>query len=93
VSSAVLIIFTVLALAGYPIRRDRDPGPIGLGRWRWAAGGCRVDGGPEQLRQALFRSLSGGFRGFLDFARRPAVTLQPVVTQGKTHRDVFAGTW
>ena len=68
-SAAVLIIFTVLALVGYPIvfetaTRGRSLGKMALG--------LRVvsdDGGPERFRQALFRALAGRHRD-LDIRRR-----------------------
>lgn len=55
---AFLIIFTVLALVGYPLAietatRGRSIGKIVMG--------LRVvsdDGGPERFRQALFRALA-----------------------------------
>ena len=69
-SAAVVIIFTVLALVGYPVvfetaTRGRSLGKMALG--------LRVvsdDGGPERFRQALFRALAGVDRD-LDVHRRP----------------------
>ena len=56
----MLIIFTVLAIVGYPVifetaTRGRTLGKMALG--------LRVvsdDGGPERFRQALFRALAVG---------------------------------
>ena len=61
-SGAVLIIFTVLAIVGYPLvfesaTRGRTLGKMALG--------LRVvsdDGGPERFRQALFRALASWWR-------------------------------
>ena len=90
-SGAVLIIFTVLALVGYPIifetaTRGRSLGKMALG--------LRVvsdDGGPERFRQALFRALAG-FVEIWMFAGGPAVICSLVSPRGKRIGDVFAGT-
>ncbi|HEY5150067.1 MAG TPA: RDD family protein, partial [Mycobacterium sp.] len=58
-SAAILVIFTVLTMVGYPViletaTRGRSVGKMAMG--------LRVvadDGGPERFRQALFRSLAG----------------------------------
>ncbi|HEY9264767.1 MAG TPA: RDD family protein, partial [Mycobacterium sp.] len=58
-SAAVLIIFTVLALVGYPVIFETATRGRTLGKM---AMGLRVvsdDGGPERFRQALFRALAG----------------------------------
>jgi uncharacterized RDD family membrane protein YckC len=90
-SAAVLIIFTVLALVGYPVvfetaTRGRTLGKIAMG--------LRVvsdDGGPERFRQALFRSLAG-FVEIWMFMGGPAVICSLVSPRGKRIGDVFAGT-
>lgn len=90
-SAAVLIIFTVLAIVGYPIvfetaTRGRSLGKMALG--------LRVvsdDGGPERFRQALFRALSGFIEIWM-FAGGPAVICSMLSTKGKRIGDVFAGT-
>ena len=84
-SGAVLIIFTVLTIVGYPLvfesaTRGRTLGKMALG--------LRVvsdDGGPERFRQALFRALAVG-RGDLDVLRRARGDLQPAVAEGQTDR-------
>lgn len=90
-SAAILIIFTVLALVGYPVvfetaTRGRSLGKLALG--------LRVvsdDGGPERFRQALFRGLSGFIEIWM-FAGGPAVVCSMVSAKGKRVGDVFAGT-
>ena len=90
-SAAVLIIFTVLALVGYPTvfetaTRGRSLGKIALG--------LRVvsdDGGPERFRQALFRALAGVIEIWI-FAGGPAVICSLLSPKGKRLGDVFAGT-
>jgi uncharacterized RDD family membrane protein YckC len=90
-SAAVLVIFTVLTIVGYPIvfetaTRGRSLGKMALG--------LRVvsdDGGPERFRQALFRALSG-FVEIWMFAGGPAVICSMLSTKGKRIGDVFAGT-
>ncbi len=90
-SAAVLIIFTVLTLLGYPVifetaTRGRSLGKMALG--------LRVvsdDGGPERLRQAIFRSLAGVIEIWM-FTGAPAVLCSMVSPRGKRIGDVFAGT-
>jgi uncharacterized RDD family membrane protein YckC len=90
-SGAVLIVFTVLALVGYPIIFETTTRGRSLGKM---ALGLRVvsdDGGPERFRQALFRALAG-FVEIWMFAGGPAVICSLVSPRGKRIGDVFAGT-
>jgi uncharacterized RDD family membrane protein YckC len=90
-SAAVLIVFTVLSIVGYPVifevaTRGRSLGKMALG--------LRVvsdDGGPERFRQALFRALSG-FIEIWTLAGAPAVVCSMLSPKGKRIGDVFAGT-
>jgi uncharacterized RDD family membrane protein YckC len=90
-SAAVLVIFTVLTIVGYPTivevaTRGRSLGKMALG--------LRVvsdDGGQERFRQALFRALSG-FVELWMFAGGPAVICSMANGRGKRIGDVFAGT-
>lgn len=90
-SGAVLIIFTVLTILGYPVifetaTRGRSLGKMALG--------LRVvsdDGGPERFRQALFRSLAGVIEIWM-FTGGPAVICSLASSKGKRIGDVFAGT-
>ncbi|AQT82029.1 RDD family protein [Mycolicibacterium litorale] len=90
-SAAILIIFTVLVIIGYPVvfetaTRGRSLGKIAMG--------LRVvsdDGGPERFRQALFRALAG-FVEIWMFMGGPAVICSLISPKGKRIGDVFAGT-
>jgi uncharacterized RDD family membrane protein YckC len=90
-SGAVLIIFTVLSLVGYPIvfetaTRGRSLGKMALG--------LRVvsdDGGPERFRQALLRALAGVIEIWI-FTGGPAVICSVLSPKGKRIGDIFAGT-
>ena len=90
-SGAVLIIFTVLALVGYPIAFETATRGRSLGKM---ALGLRVvsdDGGPERFRQALFRALAGVIE-IWTFTGGPAVICSLLSPKGKRIGDVFAGT-
>ncbi len=90
-SAAVLIVFTVLALVGYPLIFETATRGRSLGK---IAVGLRVvsdDGGPERFRQALFRALAGFIEIWM-FAGGPAVLCSMVSARGKRIGDVFAGT-
>ncbi|UXA17712.1 RDD family protein [Mycobacterium sp. SMC-4] len=90
-SAAVLIIFTVLALVGYPLifetaTRGRTLGKIVMG--------LRVvsdDGSPERFRQALFRALAGVIEIWM-LTGGPAVICSLLSPKGKRIGDIFAGT-
>lgn len=90
-SGAVLVIFTVLTLIGYPLifesaSRGRTLGKMALG--------LRVvsdDGGPERFRQALFRALASFVEIWMFFGG-PAVICSLLSPKGKRLGDVFAGT-
>jgi uncharacterized RDD family membrane protein YckC len=90
-SGAVLIIFTVVALVGYPIAFETATRGRSLGKM---ALGLRVvsdDGGPERFRQALFRALAGVIE-IWTFTGGPAVICSLLSPKGKRIGDVFAGT-
>ncbi len=90
-SGAVMIIFTVLTIVGYPLvfesaTRGRTLGKMALG--------LRVvsdDGGPERFRQALFRALASVVEIWMFFGG-PAVICSLLSPKGKRIGDVFAGT-
>jgi uncharacterized RDD family membrane protein YckC len=90
-SAAVLIIFTVLVIVGYPIAfetatRGRSVGKIVMG--------LRVvsdDGGPERFRQVLFRALASVVEIWM-FAGSPAVICSILSRKAKRVGDIFAGT-
>ena len=90
-SGAVLVIFTILTIVGYPLvfesaTRGRTLGKMALG--------LRVvsdDGGPERFRQALFRALASMVEIWMFFGG-PAVICSLLSPKGKRIGDVFAGT-
>lgn len=90
-SGAVLIIFTVLVMVGYPVAfetatRGRSVGKIVMG--------LRVvsdDGGPERFRQALFRALASVVEIWM-LAGSPAVICSIFSSKAKRVGDIFAGT-
>ncbi|BBX63926.1 membrane protein [Mycobacterium saskatchewanense] len=90
-STAVLLIFTVLVILGYPLvletaTRGRSVGKIAMG--------LRVvsdDGGPERFRQALFRALASVVEIWMLFGS-PAVICSLLSPKAKRIGDIFAGT-
>jgi uncharacterized RDD family membrane protein YckC len=90
-SSAVLVIFTVLVIVGYPLAfetatRGRSVGKIVMG--------LRVvsdDGGPERFRQVLFRALASVVEIWM-FLGSPAVICSMLSPKAKRIGDIFAGT-
>ncbi|HEX5254350.1 MAG TPA: RDD family protein [Mycobacterium sp.] len=90
-SQAILLIFTVLVIVGYPLiletaTRGRSVGKIAMG--------LRVvsdDGGPERFRQALFRALAALVEIWMLFGS-PAVICSILSPKAKRIGDIFAGT-
>ena len=90
-STAILVIFTALALLGYPLvietaTRGRSLGKIVMG--------LRVvsdDGGPERFRQAVFRALAALVEIWMLFGS-PAVICSILSPKAKRLGDIFAGT-
>ena len=90
-STAVLLIVTVLVVVGYPLAfetatRGRSVGKIVMG--------LRVvsdDGGPERFRQALFRALASVVEIWA-LAGSPAVICSILSPKAKRVGDIFAGT-
>lgn len=90
-SAAILIIFTVVSIVGYPVVCETASRGRSLGKM---AMGLRVvadDGGPERFRQVLFRALSGFIEIWMFFGG-PAVICSMASAKGKRIGDVFAGT-
>ena len=90
-SAAVLIVFTVLALVGYPVIFETATRGKTLGQM---ALGLRVvsdDGGPERFRQALFRALAAVVEIWA-MTGGPAVICSLLNSKGKRIGDIFAGT-
>lgn len=90
-SGAVLIIFTVLALVGYPIGFETATRGRSLGKMALGLRVVSEDGGPERFRQALFRALAAVIEIWL-LAGGPAVICSLLSRKGKRIGDVFAGT-
>jgi uncharacterized RDD family membrane protein YckC len=90
-TTAMLVIFTVLVLVGYPLvfetaTRGRSLGKIVMG--------LRVvadDGGPERFRQALFRALASVVEIWM-LLGSPAVICSVLSPKAKRIGDIFAGT-
>lgn len=90
-AAAILIIFAMLWLVGYPVvfetaTRGRSLGKIAMG--------LRVvsdDGGPERFRQAVFRALAAVVEIWL-LTGSPAVICSLLSPRGKRLGDIFAGT-
>jgi uncharacterized RDD family membrane protein YckC len=90
-TAAILIIFTVLTFVGYPVAfetttRGRSIGKIVMG--------LRVvsdDGGPERVRQALFRALASVVEIWM-LLGSPAVISSIFSPKAKRIGDIFAGT-
>jgi uncharacterized RDD family membrane protein YckC len=90
-TTAIVIIFTMLVMVGYPVvfetaTRGRSLGKIAMG--------LRVvsdDGGPERFRQALFRALASVVEIWM-LAGSPAVICSILSPKAKRIGDIFAGT-
>jgi uncharacterized RDD family membrane protein YckC len=90
-TAAILIIFAVLLLVGYPVTFETVTRGRSLGKM---AMGLRVvsdDGGPERFRQALFRSLAAVVEIWA-LTGSPAVISSLLSPRGKRLGDIFAGT-
>lgn len=90
-SAAILIIFTIVTILGYPIAFETATRGRSLGKM---ALGLRVvsdDGGPERFRQAVFRSLAGLVE-IWGLSGGPAVICSLISPTGKRIGDIFAGT-
>jgi uncharacterized RDD family membrane protein YckC len=90
-SAAVLIIFTVLTLVGYPVAFETATRGRSLGKMALGLRVVSEDGGPERFRQALFRALSGVIEIWM-FTGGPAVICSLLSPKGKRIGDIFAGT-
>ncbi|WP_101951554.1 RDD family protein [Mycobacterium sp. 3519A] len=90
-SAAVLIIFTVLALVGYPLVFETATRGRSLGKMALGLRVVSEDGGPERFRQALFRALAGVIE-IWTLVGGPAVICSMLSPKGKRIGDIFAGT-
>lgn len=90
-TTAIMIVFAVLLLVGYPVIMETATRGRSLGKM---AMGLRVvsdDGGPERFRQALFRALAAVIE-IWGLAGSPAVICSLLSPRGKRLGDIFAGT-
>ena len=90
-STAILIIFTVLVIIGYPLAFETATRGRSLGK---IVMGLRVvsdDGGPERFRQVLFRALASVVEIWM-FVGSPAVICSLLSPKAKRIGDIFAGT-
>ena len=90
-SAAIMVIFTVLVLVGYPLIFETATRGRTLGKM---AMGLRVvsdDGGPERFRQALFRALASIVEIWM-LAGSPAVICGMLSPRAQRIGDIFAGT-
>lgn len=90
-SAAVLIVFTVLTLVGYPLVFETATRGRTLGKMVMGLRVVSDDGGPERFRQALFRALSSVVEMWM-FVGGPAVLCSLISPRGKRIGDYFAGT-
>jgi uncharacterized RDD family membrane protein YckC len=90
-SAAILIIFTVLTLVGYPVIFETATRGRSLGKMALGLRVVSEDGGPERFRQALFRALAG-FIEIWTLVGGPAVICSLLSPKGKRIGDIFAGT-
>lgn len=90
-SAAILIIFTVLAMVGYPLIMETATRGRSLGKMALGLRVVSEDGSPERFRQALFRAISG-FIEIWTLTGGPAVISSLLSSKGKRIGDIFAGT-
>lgn len=90
-SAAVLIVFTVLTLVGYPLVFETVTRGRTLGKMVMGLRVVSDDGGPERFRQALFRALSSVVEMWM-FVGGPAVLCSLISPRGKRIGDYFAAT-
>lgn len=90
-SAAVLIIFTVIALVGYPTVFETATRGKTLGKMALGLRVVSEDGSPERFRQALFRALAGVIELWM-LTGGPAVLCSLLSPKGKRIGDIFAGT-
>ena len=90
-TTGIMITFIVVIFVGYPVIFETTTRGRSLGKM---AMGLRVvsdDGGPERVRQAVFRALAGVVEIWL-LTGGPAVICSLLSRHGKRLGDLFAGT-
>lgn len=90
-TAAILIIFTVTVIVGYPLAMETATRGRSVGKMVMGLRVVSDDGGPERFRQALFRALAGFVEIWMLFGG-PAVIASLSSANGKRIGDMFAGT-
>jgi uncharacterized RDD family membrane protein YckC len=90
-STAILLIFTVVVLVGYPLACETASRGRSVGKMVMGLRVVSDDGGPERFRQALFRALASVVEIWM-LAGSPAVICSMVSPKAKRIGDIFAGT-
>ena len=90
-SAAILIIFTVTVIVGYPLAIETATRGRSVGKMVMGLRVVSDDGSPERFRQALFRALAGFVEIWMLFGG-PAVIASLLSANGKRIGDMFSGT-
>lgn len=90
-TAAILIIFTVAVIVGYPLAMETATRGRSVGKMVMGLRVVSDDGSPERFRQALFRALAGFVEIWMLFGG-PAVIASLASANGKRIGDMFAGT-
>lgn len=90
-TSAIMVIFTVALVVGYPLTMEMATRGRSLGKMVMGLRVVADDGGPERFRQALFRALAAVVEIWMLFGS-PAVICSLLSARGKRIGDIFAGT-
>lgn len=90
-TSAIMVIFTVAVVVGYPLTMEMATRGRSLGKMVMGLRVVADDGGPERFRQALFRALAAVVEIWMLFGS-PAVICSLLSAKGKRIGDIFAGT-
>lgn len=88
---AFLIIFTVMAMVGYPVAIETATRGRSVGKMAMGLRVVAEDGGPERFRQALFRALAAVVEIWM-LLGSPAVICSALSPKAKRVGDIFAGT-
>jgi uncharacterized RDD family membrane protein YckC len=91
VSAAIMVIFTVLVLVGYPLVFETATRGRTLGKMAMGLRVVSEDGGPERFRQALFRALASVVEIWM-LVGSPAVICGMLSPKAQRIGDIFAGT-
>lgn len=90
-STAVLLVFTVLVIVGYPLAFETATRGRSVGKFVMGLRVVSDDGGPERFRQALFRALASVVEIWM-LAGSPPSSAASCRRRPKRLGDIFAGT-